>query len=163
MALNRIRSWSRSFRNWLSHGRPRQTYTFKIDPRAEWQNLPPLNGRQFVAADAKFAFERYATEGVHKSYWVNLSSIEAIDANYHQDIAQEAHAGIRGAACGAVPDDLPRELVDSGDIDKKVVGTDPMILKEALAADHVTLTKDPGCWDQLFRIPQYAEFRFEIY
>ena len=53
---------------------------------------------------------------------------------------------------------FPRELVDSGDIDKKVVGTGPMILKEALAADHVTLTKDPGYWEKTVLIDG-AEFK----
>jgi ABC-type transport system substrate-binding protein len=55
------------------------TFTFKIDPRAKWQNLPPLNGRKFVAADAAFTMNRYMTEGVHQSYYVNVDSISAVD------------------------------------------------------------------------------------
>ena len=38
------------------------TFTFKIDPGVKWQNLPPLNGRPFVAADAAYAMDRYATD-----------------------------------------------------------------------------------------------------
>jgi ABC-type transport system substrate-binding protein len=55
------------------------TFTFKLDPRPKWQNLPPLNGRPFVAADAAFAMNRYATTGVHQSYYENVDSINAVD------------------------------------------------------------------------------------
>lgn len=41
--------------------------TFRLADGVKWQNLPPLNGRPFVAADAKYAFERYQTTGVHRS------------------------------------------------------------------------------------------------
>ena len=55
------------------------TFTFNLRDDVYWQNVAPLNGRQFIASDAKFAYERYATEGVHQAYWVNSGSIEAPD------------------------------------------------------------------------------------
>src|SRR2546428_823228 len=33
------------------------SYTFKVDSRAKWQNLPPLNGRSFTAEDARYALD----------------------------------------------------------------------------------------------------------
>ena len=54
------------------------TFTFQIRDDVNWQNIAPLNGRKFVAADAKYAHERYATDGAHKSYWRYIS---------HDDIA----------------------------------------------------------------------------
>jgi len=135
-----------------------QTYTFKIDPRAKFQNLPPLNGRQFVAEDAKFAFERYAKEGVHKSYWVNLSKIEAVDATTLKISLTKPTPEFEVPLAGRYQTIFPRELVDNGEIDKKVVGTGAMILKEAIAADHVTLTKNPDYWEKSVLIDG-AEFK----
>ena len=125
-----------------------QTYTFKLDPRAKFQNVAPLNGRPFVAEDAKFAFERYAKEGVHKSYWVNLSKIEAVDATTLKISLTKPTPEFEVPLAGRYQTIFPRELVDSGDIDKKVIGTGPMILKEAIAADHVTVTKNPDYWEK---------------
>ncbi|MXW35872.1 MAG: hypothetical protein F4Z60_10340, partial [Chloroflexi bacterium] len=56
-----------------------QVFTFTIRDDVHWQNIAPLNGRQFVAEDAKFAVARYGQEGVHQSYWRNISSTEAVD------------------------------------------------------------------------------------
>ena len=50
------------------------TFTFDITPGVTWQNIAPLNGRPFVAEDARFTLDRYATEGVHKSYYLNVGS-----------------------------------------------------------------------------------------
>src|SRR5690606_7275843 len=55
------------------------TFTFKMQDGVKWQNIAPLNGRPFVAADAAFAMNRYATTGVHQSYYVNVDSITAVD------------------------------------------------------------------------------------
>ncbi|MDA1061813.1 MAG: ABC transporter substrate-binding protein [Chloroflexi bacterium] len=40
------------------------TCTFHLQPGIEYQNIDPRSGRDFTAEDVKFAYERYATEGV---------------------------------------------------------------------------------------------------
>ncbi len=135
-----------------------QTYTFKIDERAKWQNLPPLDGRQFVAEDAKLAFERYATEGVHRSYWVNLSKIEAVDAGTLKITLTKPTPEFEVPLAGRYQTIFPPELVQSGEIGKQVVGTGPMILREAVTSSHVALTKNPDYWQKDVLIDG-AEFR----
>lgn len=122
------------------------TYTFKIDPRAKWQNLPPLNGRQFVADDAKFALERYSKEGVHTSYYVNVDSFETVDASTLRVKMKSPVADFLNPLASNKQTIFPRELVDSGAITTDVVGTGPMILKEAVPADRVTFDKNPDYW-----------------
>ena len=39
-------------------------------------DFAPLNGRPFVAEDARFAFERYRSQGPHQAYWANVGSLE---------------------------------------------------------------------------------------
>jgi ABC-type transport system substrate-binding protein len=122
------------------------TYTFKIDPKAKWQNLPPLNGRQFVAEDAKFALQRYSKEGVHTAYYVNVDSFEAVDASTLRVKMKRPVADFLNPLASNKQTLFPHELVDSGDITKKVVGTGPWILKEAVPASNVTFDKNPEYW-----------------
>src|SRR5712691_7420640 len=41
-----------------------RVWTFKLRQGVKWHNVPPLNGRELVAADVKYCFEAYAKEGV---------------------------------------------------------------------------------------------------
>src|SRR5207302_2992008 len=39
-----------------------RVWTFKLRQGVRWQQVPPLNGRDLVAADVKYCFEAYARE-----------------------------------------------------------------------------------------------------
>jgi peptide/nickel transport system substrate-binding protein len=119
------------------------TFTFKMRNDVKWQNLAPLNGRPFVAADAAFALIRYMTEGVHKGYYNNVDTIEAVDAATLKIKMKRAVADFLNPIASDKQTIFPKELVDNGDIGKKVIGTGPMILKEAIAGQHVTFDKNP--------------------
>jgi len=41
-----------------------RVWVFKLRQGVKWHNIPPLNGRELVAADVKYCFEAYAKEGV---------------------------------------------------------------------------------------------------
>src|SRR6266446_9306314 len=49
--------------SWQSSPHAR-VWTFKLRQGVKWHNVPPLNGRELVAADVKYCFEAYAKEGV---------------------------------------------------------------------------------------------------
>jgi ABC-type transport system substrate-binding protein len=44
-----------------------RVWTFKIRQGVKWQNVPPLNGRELVAADLKYCYEAYARKGCSRS------------------------------------------------------------------------------------------------
>jgi peptide/nickel transport system substrate-binding protein len=136
------------------------TFTFKMDPRAKWQNLPPLNGRPFVAADAAFAMNRYATEGVHQSYYVNVDSIEAVDDATLKVTMKKAVADFLNPLGSNKQTIFPRELVDDGTITKRGIGTGPMILKEMTPATRVTFEKNPDYWEKQVLLDGF-EFRIQ--
>ena len=119
-----------------------------ITPGSTWQNVPPLNGRVFTAADAKFVFDRYATEGVHQSYWVNVDSVEAIDDLTLKINMKRAVADFIAPLGGRHQTIYPHELVDDGSIEKKAIGTGPMILQEALPGERVVYVKNPDYWER---------------
>jgi peptide/nickel transport system substrate-binding protein len=123
------------------------TFTFKMTPGIKWQNLPPLNGRPFTAADAAFALNRYKTEGVHQSYYVNVDSIAAVDDGTLKITMKKPVADFLNPLGSNKQTIFPKELVDSGDITKKAVGTGPMILKDLVPASKVTFEKNPDYWE----------------
>ena len=56
-----------------------RVWTFKLRQGVKWQNVPPLNGREFVAADVKYCFEAYAKEGVQSFTFQEIEGIETPD------------------------------------------------------------------------------------
>jgi peptide/nickel transport system substrate-binding protein len=38
------------------------TYIFHLREGVKWHNKPPVNGRELVAEDVKFTFDRFLTE-----------------------------------------------------------------------------------------------------
>jgi peptide/nickel transport system substrate-binding protein len=136
------------------------TFTFKIDPRAKWQNVPPLNARQFVAADAAFALNRYATEGVHQAYYVNVDSIDAVDDATLKVTMKQPVADFLNPLGSNKQTIFPRELVDDGSITQRGVGTGPMILKEMTPASRVTFDTNPDYWESDVLLDGF-EFRIQ--
>ena len=56
-----------------------RTWTFKIRKGVKWQNVPPLNGRELVAADIKYCYEQYAKEGVQAFTFEAIEGMETPD------------------------------------------------------------------------------------
>ncbi len=124
------------------------THTFKLHPGVKWQNVAPVSGRDFKAADVKFAFDRYAAGGAQKQYFWNVKEVSAPD-----DLTVVIKLN------GPQPDFLiplgsryltihPHEIVDDGSIGRTAIGTGPMILKEAKAGTRVFLEKNPDYWER---------------
>ena len=124
------------------------TFTFDITPGVTWQNVAPLNGRPFVAEDARYALERYSTDGVHKSYYLNVAGFEAVDdATFKINMATPT-ADFLNPLASNKQTVFPRELVDDGTIGTEAVGTGPMILTGADPAANVTFDKNPDYWQR---------------
>ena len=98
------------------------THTFHLVPGVTWHNVSPVNGRPFVADDVVYAYQRYTTS-ISASYLTNMASVTAPDA-----------ATVRIQLKRPAPDFLvplggrflvifPREVADSGSMDKVSIGT----------------------------------------
>ncbi|MEZ4552747.1 MAG: ABC transporter substrate-binding protein [Dehalococcoidia bacterium] len=124
------------------------TYTFQIKPGTKWQNVAPLNGRPFVAEDAKFAYERYRTSGVHQSLWVNVASLEAVSDTTLKINMKRPVADFLNPLGGRYQTIFPRELVDNGSIERTAVGTSAMILKSATAGSSAVFEKNPDYFER---------------
>ena len=101
------------------------SFTFNIHPGIKYQNIDPLNGRDFTAEDVKYAYERYQTEGVHKNYLVNAASFEVVDP---LTLKINMKAPVADFIVGLGTRYLTvhrRELVDNDTIGAAAVGTGP--------------------------------------
>lgn len=57
-------------------------FIYQIKPDVYWQDLPPLNGRQFTADDAVFGYERFGQDNpefVYKERYALVEKFEAVD------------------------------------------------------------------------------------
>ena len=122
-------------------------FTFALRDDVSWQNLPPLNGRKFTSADVKFAYDRYAVEGVHQSYWRNVGSTEAPDDTTFRINLASVTADFILPLASRYQTIFPRETVDDGTIENVVVGTGPMIMTEAVDGSHISFDKNPDYWE----------------
>ena len=124
------------------------TWTFQVQEGINWQNLPPLNGRPFVSDDLKFAHDRYAAEGVHKSYWANISSTETPDDKTYKINMGTVTADFILPLASRYQTVFPRETVDDGTIADNPVGTGAMILTSAEQGAKMTFDKNPEYWER---------------
>ena len=124
------------------------TFSFGIREDIKWQNVAPLNGRPFTAQDAKYAFDRYATEGVHQSYWANVSEISTPDDYSMVLQMSKVTADFILPLASRYQTIFPRELVENGTISEQIVGTGPMILEEAEAGSHATFKRNPDYFER---------------
>ena len=123
------------------------TFAFQLRDDVKWQNVAPLNGRPLVAEDVKFAFDLYSQEGVHQSYWTNIGSIDAVDDTNLTITMSKVTADFILPLASRYQLIFPKELVDEGTIDQKVIGTGAMILDEAAQGSHATFNKNPDYWE----------------
>ncbi|MCY3656515.1 MAG: ABC transporter substrate-binding protein [Chloroflexi bacterium] len=124
------------------------TWTFQVQDGITWQNLPPLNGRPFVSGDLKYAHDRYASEGVHRSYWANISSTETPDDQTYVINMGTVTADFILPLASRYQTVFPRETVDDGTIADNPVGTGAMILTEAEQGSHMNFVKNPDYWER---------------
>ena len=124
------------------------TFTFQIQPNVTWQNKAPLNGRKFTGEDARYALNRYATEGVHKSYYANVAGFEAPDELTLKINMAQATADFLNPLASNKQTIFPREIVDDGSITTSGVGTGPMILTGLELGQNVEFEKNPDYWEK---------------
>jgi peptide/nickel transport system substrate-binding protein len=132
-------------------------YTFTLQQNVKFQNIPPLNGRPFVAEDVRFTYERYKTAGVHQQYFTEVDSIATPSATSLVIKLKRPQPDFIFPLSTAYTTVHPRELVDDGTIKTRAIGTGPMILERWDAGSGGSMRRNPD----YFLGPTYIE-RFEL-
>jgi len=140
-----------------------ETIIFHIRPGVHWQNLPPVNGREFVADDVVFSFKRLFT--TPESYLVAThpegrrpTSIKALD-KYTVEI--KVPAGCQGpifrdlsAQTRPIAPEIVEKYGDHKDW-KHNVGTGPFILEDWVPQSYSVYRKNPNYWMEDPLLPGY--------
>lgn len=107
------------------------TYTFELREGVTWQNVPPVNGRPFVADDVVATLERIRTlPGFQRYMLEEVSSITAPDDRTVVITLSKPFAPLLNFMANHHMWILPREGVDGKfDLASTAIGTGPFILK----------------------------------
>jgi len=130
-------------------GSPDQrVWTFKLRRGVKWQNVPPLNGRELVAADVKYCFEAYAKEGVQAFTFQEIEGMETPDTHTLRVYLRTPNALFPQNVAEPVALIFSREVLEEdGDLKKRLIGTGPFILKEHTRKVRIVLQRNPDYFD----------------
>lgn len=111
------------------------TYVFKLKPGVRWHNKPPVNGRELVAEDVRYTFERFMTAKGHGNRFLmeSLDRVEVLDKHTVKFTLKEPYAWFIDVlatpmACAIIPKEAVEKL---GDLRKPdaCIGTGPWMLE----------------------------------
>src|SRR5262244_1359853 len=126
-----------------------RVWTFKLRQGVKWQNVPPLNGRELVAADVKYCYEAYAKEGVQSFTFREIEGIETPDKQTLRIHLNTPNVLFAHNLAEPVTVIFPKEILEEdGDLKKRMIGTGPYLLKEHTRKVRVVLARNPDYWDK---------------
>jgi peptide/nickel transport system substrate-binding protein len=126
-----------------------RTWTFKLRQGVKWHNIPPLNGRELVAADVKYCFEQYAKEGLQSFTFREIEGMETPDKYTLRVHLVTPNVLFPQNVAESVTVIFSREILEEdGDLKKRLVGTGPYILKEHTRKVRVVLVRNPDYYDK---------------
>jgi ABC-type transport system substrate-binding protein len=126
-----------------------RVWTFKLRQGVKWQNLPPVKGREFVAADVKYCFEQYAKEGVQSSNFQEIEGFETPDKYTVRIHLKSPNVLFPQNLAEPVTVLFAKEVLEEdGDLKKRVIGTGPYTLKEHTRKVRLVLQKNPDYFDK---------------
>src|SRR3989454_3654045 len=130
-------------------GSPDQrVWTFRLRRGVKWQNVPPLNGRELVAADVKYCFEAYAKEGVQAFTFQEIEGMETPDTHTLRIHLKTPNTLFPQNVAEPVAVIFSREVLEEdGDLKKRLIGTGPFILKEHTRKVRIVLQRNPDYFD----------------
>jgi len=140
------------------------TYEIKLRQGVKYQNLPPVNGREFTAEDVVFNFKRIAQDGpsYHSSDKLeDLKSVETPDKYTLRITLKEFNPLFLLGLGDPFMAMLPKEILDKDDKVTYPVGTGPFMLKDAkdfVPSSRELLFKNPDYWRKGEGLPYVDEF-----
>src|SRR6266704_1692831 len=111
------------------------TYVFHLRQGVKWHNKPPLNGRELVAEDVKFTYDRFLSEPANTNRYLldSVDRIEVVDRYTVKFLLKEPYVWYLSVL--AYPISMwiiaPEVVQQFGDLKKAetAIGTGPFILE----------------------------------
>jgi peptide/nickel transport system substrate-binding protein len=139
------------------------TYVFHLRQGVRWHNKPPVNGREVVAEDVKFTFDRFLTEKGNRDRELlePVDRVEVVDRSTVKFVLKEPYVWLINTL--AYPRSMwsvaPEVVQHFGDLKKpeSAIGTDPFLLERYEPNVETVFTRNP----QYFRDGQSYVDRVE--
>jgi peptide/nickel transport system substrate-binding protein len=111
------------------------TYVFHLRKGVKWHNKPPLNGRELVAEDVKFTYDRFLMETSNANRYLldSVDRVEVVDRYTVKFLLKEPYVWLISVL--AYPQSMwivaPEVVQQFGDLKKaeSVIGTGPFMLE----------------------------------
>ena len=125
-----------------------KTFIFYVRKGVKYQNVPPVNGREFTAEDVKWNIERYMAGGLAKHHVELVDSVEVLDKYTVKVNLKRAYPNFpfKMGTGGNPLNMMPRELVEAGEAKDNSVGTGAFLLKNRNRGVSFTLARNPDYW-----------------
>ena len=111
------------------------TYVFHLRQGVKWHNKPPVNGREFVAEDVKFTFDRFRSEkGNPSRYFLDsVDRVEVVDRYTVKLVLKEPYVWLLDILASATSMWIiaPEAAEQYGDFKRveTAIGTGPFVLE----------------------------------
>ncbi len=123
------------------------TYTFNLREGVKWQNVAPVNGRDFTSADVKATLEGILAEGHQASLMTGLESIETPDDLTVVLTLSSPFAPLLNNMASHFMWILPAEAFEEGyDRTSTVIGTGPWMITEREVDVSTIYERNPDYW-----------------
>src|ERR671934_2441527 len=125
------------------------TYVFHLRKGVKWHNKPPVNGRELVAEDVKFTFDRFLAEQANPLRYMlePVDRVEVVDRYTVQFLLKEPYVWLLDVlATSKAMWIIAREVVEHyGDLKKpeSAIGTGPFVLERYEPNVKTVFTRNP--------------------
>lgn len=121
------------------------TYIFKMRQGVRYQDLPPVNGREVVADDVVYSFDRI-TSISPEPLWITYADTKtAPDPATFQLRLKQPYAYTVEDLSSPKAAIVPREAVEQfGDLKMKGIGSGPFIVDSFTPSDRIELVRNPN-------------------
>jgi peptide/nickel transport system substrate-binding protein len=125
------------------------TYVFHLRKGVKWHNKPPVNGRELVAEDVKFTYDRFLTETSNTNRYLldSVDRVEVVDRYTIKFLLKEPYVWFLSVL--AYPTSMwiiaPEVLDKFGDLKRveTAIGTGPFILERYEPNVKTVFTRNP--------------------
>lgn len=129
----------------------------------KWQDVNPVNGREFVASDVEFNLKRMVDnrpENRVRGMFEPISSIEMPDDYTVRLKMAKPFAPLLINLAFTWAQMVSREVVDKGDIERTPIGTGPYLLDKWERGTRATFKRNPNYWKP--GLPFFDELEMEV-
>lgn len=123
------------------------TWTLKLRENVKWQNVPPVNGRPFNAADAAWMIDWQVKEGRERVYWEHVKHSEPDPYTLVLNLTRPDPDFVYKLGSG-INYMKPREIREQdGDFKKRAVGTGAFTITDFQPGVYIKKIANPDYWD----------------